>query len=150
MGTTVQQETDGLTAGRCYCGHAARTHVDGHAICLAKRCGCLIYREQPESTDTTCVICKYTYSDLSNELNVQGICTDCRKAGYFEAPEEEAIPLTCHSCARPTTEDESVVVRPGQRYCLACIKAGKVTNPEPEQDESDEGGMWPADWTETR
>ena len=50
------------------------------------------------------------------------------------ALKEWADKNVCHSCARPTTEDESVVVRPGERYCLTCIKAGKVTNPEPDCD----------------
>jgi hypothetical protein len=43
-------------------------------------------------------------------------------------------PLTCLSCNKPTTDDASVIVRPGERYCLDCIKAGKVTNPEPDCD----------------
>lgn len=27
---------------RCHCGHAARTHIDGIGLCLAKQCFCLI------------------------------------------------------------------------------------------------------------
>lgn len=83
---------------------------------------------------TTCVICRHTYSDLSNELNVQGICSDCYQAGGREAPDE-----TCRSCQAPITPDTSVPAAqvnpsdPAGAWCLDCIKAGRFSRQEPDE-----------------
>jgi DnaJ-class molecular chaperone len=72
---------------------------------------------------TTCVVCQYTFSDLANELNVQGICIECEREGWIEAP---ATPLrpACPWCAGT---GKSSSTPDGQ--CPSCDGSGRRPRP---------------------